>query len=65
MALVSIQDVSVSFGGPLVLEHVDLQVEKGERVAPSEKKKGPRYKTEVLFLCPIKTFPGAFHLKKS
>jgi ATP-binding cassette subfamily F protein uup len=33
MALVSIQDVSVSFGGPLVLEHVDLQVEKGERVA--------------------------------
>jgi ATP-binding cassette subfamily F protein uup len=33
MALVSLQDVSVSFGGPLVLEHVDLQVEKGERVA--------------------------------
>jgi ATP-binding cassette subfamily F protein uup len=33
MALVSLQDVSVSFGGPPVLEHVDLQVEKGERVA--------------------------------
>jgi len=33
MALVTLQDVSVSFGGPLVLEHVDLQVEKGERVA--------------------------------
>jgi ATP-binding cassette subfamily F protein uup len=33
MVLVSLQDVSVSFGGPLVLEHVDLQVEKGERVA--------------------------------
>ena len=33
MALVSLQDVSVSFGGPLVLEHVDFQVEKGERVA--------------------------------
>jgi ATP-binding cassette subfamily F protein uup len=33
MALVSLQDVSVSFGGPLLLEHVDLQVEKSERVA--------------------------------
>ena len=33
MALVTLQDVSVSFGGPLLLEHVDLQVEKGERVA--------------------------------
>src|SRR3972149_9833714 len=33
MALVSLQDVSGSFGGPLLLEHVDLQVEKGERVA--------------------------------
>jgi ATP-binding cassette subfamily F protein uup len=33
MAIVSIQDVSVSFGGPPLLEHVDLQVEKGERVA--------------------------------
>jgi len=33
MAVVSIQDVSVSFGGPPLLEHVDLQVEKGERIA--------------------------------
>jgi ABC transport system ATP-binding/permease protein len=33
MALVSLQDVNVSFGGPPLLEHVDLQVEKGERVA--------------------------------
>ncbi len=33
MALVSLQDVSVRFGGPPLLEHVDLQVEKGERVA--------------------------------
>jgi ATP-binding cassette subfamily F protein uup len=33
MALVTLQDVSVSFGGPLLLERVDLQVEKGERVA--------------------------------
>ncbi|PKN28229.1 MAG: ABC transporter ATP-binding protein, partial [Deltaproteobacteria bacterium HGW-Deltaproteobacteria-21] len=33
MAIVSVQDVSVSFGGPPLLEHVDLQVEKGERVA--------------------------------
>ncbi|RJR43846.1 MAG: ATP-binding cassette domain-containing protein [Desulfobacteraceae bacterium] len=33
MAVVSIQDVSVSFGGPPLLQHIDLQVEKGERVA--------------------------------
>jgi len=33
MAIVSIQDVNVSFGGPPLLENVDLQVEKGERVA--------------------------------
>ena len=33
MAVVSLQDVSVSFGGPPLLEHVDLQVDKGERVA--------------------------------
>ena len=32
MAVVSLQDVSVSFGGPPVLEHVDLQVDKGERI---------------------------------
>jgi ATP-binding cassette subfamily F protein uup len=33
MAVVSLHDVSVSFGGPPLLEHVDLQVDKGERVA--------------------------------
>ncbi|MCP4748391.1 MAG: ATP-binding cassette domain-containing protein [Desulfobacteraceae bacterium] len=33
MALVSIQEASLGFGGPLLLEQVDLQVEKGERVA--------------------------------
>lgn len=33
MALISLQDVSISFGGPPLLEHVDLQVEKGERLA--------------------------------
>ena len=32
MALISIRDVSVSFGGPLVLEHVTLHIEAGERV---------------------------------
>jgi ATP-binding cassette subfamily F protein uup len=33
MALVGFQDVSVAFGGPLLLDHAQLQVEKGERVA--------------------------------
>ena len=32
MALISIRDVSVSFGGPPVLEHVTLHIEQGERV---------------------------------
>lgn len=32
MALLSMRDVSVGFGGPLVLEHVTLQIERGERV---------------------------------
>ncbi len=31
MALVSLQDVSISFGGPLVLDQVTLHVEQGER----------------------------------
>ncbi len=31
MALISMQDVSVSFGGPPVLEHVTLHLEPGER----------------------------------
>ncbi|MCK9420169.1 MAG: ATP-binding cassette domain-containing protein [Nitrospirae bacterium] len=32
MALVSLQDVKVSFGGPLLLEGVDLSIDCGERV---------------------------------
>jgi ABC transport system ATP-binding/permease protein len=32
MALISMRDVSVGFGGPLVLDHVNLQIERGERV---------------------------------
>src|SRR5438105_4922145 len=32
MALFSLRDVSHSFGGPRVLDHVDWQVERGERV---------------------------------
>ena len=32
MALVSLQDVKVSFGGPLLLEGADLSIDKGERV---------------------------------
>src|SRR5512133_4186686 len=32
MALLSIQDVSLGFGGPRLLEHVNLLLERGERV---------------------------------
>jgi ATP-binding cassette subfamily F protein uup len=32
MALLGMQDVSIAFGGPPVLDHADLAVEKGERV---------------------------------
>jgi ABC transport system ATP-binding/permease protein len=32
MALISMQDVSVSFGGPPLLDHINLQIERGERV---------------------------------
>ena len=32
MALVSLQGVSVGFGGPLLLDRIDLQIESGERV---------------------------------
>lgn len=32
MALVSMQDVSVSFGGPFLLDRVNLQIERGERI---------------------------------
>ena len=32
MALVNLQDIKVSFGGPLLLEGVDLSIDRGERV---------------------------------
>ncbi len=32
MALISLRDVSVAFGGPLLLDRVNLQIERGERV---------------------------------
>ena len=32
MALISLQDVSLGFGGPLLLENINLQIERGERV---------------------------------
>ena len=32
MALISLQDVSLGFGGPLLLEAVNLQIERGEAI---------------------------------
>lgn len=32
MALLSLKDVSIGLGGPLLLEHADLQIEEGERI---------------------------------
>ena len=32
MALISLQNITVSFGGPLLLEGVDLSIDRGERV---------------------------------
>ncbi len=32
MAILSLQDVSISFGGPPLLDKINLQIEKGERV---------------------------------
>jgi ATP-binding cassette subfamily F protein uup len=32
MAVLSLRDVSFSFGGPLLIEHAELQIEPGERV---------------------------------
>ena len=32
MALLGMQDVSVGFGGPPLLEHMNLQIEPGERI---------------------------------
>src|SRR3989338_7353964 len=33
MALISLQDISLAFGGPLLFDHMSLQLEPGERVA--------------------------------
>ncbi|MCK4882252.1 MAG: ATP-binding cassette domain-containing protein [Candidatus Omnitrophica bacterium] len=33
MALISLQEITLSFGGPLVFDHVSMQLEPGERVA--------------------------------
>ena len=32
MALLSLREVSLSFGGPRLLDHVDLMIEPGERL---------------------------------
>jgi ATP-binding cassette subfamily F protein uup len=32
MALISLQEVSLGFGGPLLLEEINLQIERGEWV---------------------------------
>ena len=32
MALLSLQDVSIGYGGPMLLEKINLQIEKGERI---------------------------------
>lgn len=33
MALISLQDVTIGFGHPLLIEHADLQIERGEKVS--------------------------------
>jgi len=33
MALISLQDITLAYGGPPLFDHMDLQVEQGERVA--------------------------------
>ena len=33
MALISLQDITLAFGGPLVFDQINLQLERGERVA--------------------------------
>lgn len=32
MALVTLKDVNLAFGGPMLLEGADLQIERGERI---------------------------------
>jgi len=33
MALISLQDISLAYGGPPLFDRMDLQLEQGERVA--------------------------------
>src|ERR1039458_506167 len=33
MALISLQEISLAFGGPLLFDHLSVQVEPGERIA--------------------------------
>ena len=33
MALISLQEISLAFGGPLIFDHLSLHVEQGDRVA--------------------------------
>ncbi|VAX35641.1 hypothetical protein MNBD_UNCLBAC01-273, partial [hydrothermal vent metagenome] len=33
MALISVQDISLAFGGPLLFDQMSLQIEGGERIA--------------------------------
>src|ERR1044072_1073798 len=33
MALISLQEITVAFGGPLLFDHLSLHVEPGERIA--------------------------------
>ncbi len=33
MALISLQDISLAFGGPLIFDHMNIQLEQGDRVA--------------------------------
>ena len=33
MALISLQEISLTFGGPVIFDQLSLQLEKGERIA--------------------------------
>jgi len=32
MSLITLRDVDLSFGGPLLLDHINLTIERGERI---------------------------------
>ena len=36
MALISIQEISLALGGPLLIDKISLQIEMGERIANSK-----------------------------